>query len=545
MALGLCQNIAGERLGLADASRDLIEEEHLVEEPRVDLGGFKELLQRRTTSDRLLNLDETPLGANRRRLDKCAGLLAARSLAIPVELHAALVDRAQGLLQGLGVGTSDCHGLAHGLHRGGERRVGSGELLEGETRNLDNDIVECRLERGRGRTRDVVRNLIERVAGGQPSGDLRNREARRLRGQSRGARDTGVHLDDDDAASLRVDRELDITAAGVDADGADDGDADVAQALHLAVGEGQRRGDRDRVACVYADRVDVFNRAHDDDVVRLVAHELKLVFLPAEDRLFKQNLGRDRRRKTLARDALEVLGGVSETGAETTHREGGTNDEGVAELGGRGVALFHRVGDEGASNLGAGTLDDLLELLAVLAGADRVNRRADQLDVEALKNAHLGQSDSRIEGRLATEGGQQGVGAFLLDNRSHDLRGDRLDVGGVGDTRVGHDGGRVGVDEDDAQALLLQDAACLGARVVELARLADDNGARSDDEDGRQIVPAGHQWVSLAAVIREMKRSNSSSPSCGPAAASGWYWTENAGISRARRPSTTPSLRPM
>ena len=72
-----------------------------------------------------------------------------------------------------------------------------------------------------------------------------------------------------------------------------------------------------------------------------------------------------------------------------------------------------------------------------------------------------------------------------------DLRADRLDVGGVCDARVGHDGGRVGVDEDDAQALLLQDAACLRARVVELARLTDDDGARPDDEDGGQIILRG------------------------------------------------------
>ena len=320
-----------------------------------------------------------------------------------------------------------------------------------------------------------------------------------------------------------MNRELDVTAAGVHAHGADDGNADVAQTLHLAVGEGQRRSDRDRVTRVHADRVDVLDRTHDDDVVRLVAHELELVFLPAEDRLLEENLGRDRGGQALAGDALEVFGGVSKTGAEATHREGGANDEGVSELGGSRVALLHRVGDEGTCDLGTGALDDLLELLAVLTGADRVDRRADQLDVESLKNAHFGQCDGRVQRRLATQRGKQRVGALLLDDRGHDLRGDRLDVGGVGDAGVGHDGRRVGVDEDDAQALLFQHAARLRARIVELARLADDNGARSDDEDGRQIVPAGHQWVSLAAVIREIKRSKRSSPSCGPAAASGWY----------------------
>ena len=41
-----------------------------------------------------------------------------------------------------------------------------------------------------------------------------------------------------------VDGELDVAAAGVDADGADDVDADVAQLLVLAVGEGERRARR-------------------------------------------------------------------------------------------------------------------------------------------------------------------------------------------------------------------------------------------------------------------------------------------------------------
>ena len=44
----------------------------------------------------------------------------------------------------------DRHRLADRLHRGGQRRVGAGELLEGEPRHLDHDVVERRLEGGRG-----------------------------------------------------------------------------------------------------------------------------------------------------------------------------------------------------------------------------------------------------------------------------------------------------------------------------------------------------------------------------------------------------------
>ena len=57
---------------------------------------------------------------------------------------------------------------------------------------------------------------------------------------------------------------------------------------------------------------------------------------------------------------------------------------------------------------------------------------------------------------------------------SNDLEND---VGAVGRVRVGHDRRRVRVDQDDVVAFLAQGFAGLGARVVELARLADDDGA--------------------------------------------------------------------
>ena len=64
-------------------------------------------------------------------------------------------------------------------------------------------------------------------------------------------------------------------------------------------------------------------------------------------------------------------------------------------------------------------------------------------------------------------------------------RGDvqRLDIHVVGDVLVGHDGGGVGVDQHHLHALLLQGAAGLGAGVVELGGLADDDGAGAQHQD--------------------------------------------------------------
>ena len=72
---------------------------------------------------------------------------------------------------------------------------------------------------------------------------------------------------------------------------------------------------------------------------------------------------------------------------------------------------------------------------------------------------------------------------------------DGLDVGAVGELRVGHDGGRVGVDEDDAVAFLLEGLAGLRAGIIELARLADDDRAGADDEDGVNVSALGHRRI--------------------------------------------------
>ena len=155
------------------------------------------------------------------------------------------------------------------------------QLLEREPRDLDRDVVERGLEAGRGDAGDLVGQLVERVAHGQAGRDLGDREAGRLGGQRRAARDARVHLDDHDLAGRAVERELDVGAAGRDADGADHRDRRVAQALQLLVGERHHGRDGHRVAGVHAHRVDVLDRADDHRVVGDVAHHLQLDLGPS------------------------------------------------------------------------------------------------------------------------------------------------------------------------------------------------------------------------------------------------------------------------
>ena len=57
---------------------------------------------------------------------------------------------------------------------------------------------------------------------------------------------------------------------------------------------------------------------------------------------------------------------------------------------------------------------------------------------------------------------------------------------------IGHDGGGVGIDQHHPIAFRAQRLAGLGAGIVELAGLADDDGSRADDQDGVDIGAFGH-----------------------------------------------------
>ncbi|GAA3421680.1 hypothetical protein GCM10018952_69180 [Streptosporangium vulgare] len=209
------------------------------------------------------------------------------------------------------------------------------------------------------------------------------------------------------------------------------------------------------------------------------AHDLQLVLLPAEDGLLQEHLGGRRGVEARPGDAAQSLLVVREARADPAHGEGGAHHQRVAQLAGGGQALVHGVADERARRLGVeaalgGDLGhDALEQLAVLARLDGVDVGADQLDLVALQDPGLVQGDRGVERGLPAQGGQQRVGPLLGDDLLDDVGGDGLDVGGVGELGVGHDRRRVAVDEDHAEALGAQHAAGLGARVVELAGLAD------------------------------------------------------------------------
>ena len=283
---------------------------------------------------------------------------------------------------------------------------------------------------------------------------------------------------------------------------------------------------------MHAHRIEVLDRADDDDVVRAIAHDLELELVPPANRLLDEDLP-DRR---LPEAALHVEGErrriVGEATAVATERECRTNDRGHGDA----VELGERRHDHRRRHLEAARANGVAEELAVLGATDDLDGRSDQLDAEILEDARLGELDGEIERRLTAERRQERVGALALEDGRDALEVERLDVRAVGEARVGHDRRRVRVDDDRAVALLAQHLQRLTAGVVELAGLPDHDRPGADDADRIDVVAARHYVRSSST-----KPSRMGQASCGPGPASGWNCTERARSSGKSKPSTVPS----
>ncbi len=390
------------------------------------------------------------------------------------------------LQERLAEGAPDAHRLADGLHLRPECPVGARELLEREARELDDDVVERRLEACRRRPRQVVRDLVQRVADRQLRGDLGDRIARRLRRERGGAGHARVHLDHAQRAGVPVPGELDVRAARLDADGADDRGRCVAELLIRLVGERHLRRNGHRVAGVNSHRVEVLDRADDHDVVVAVAHHLELELVPADQRFLDQHLADRALVQAAVEQCDELVLGVGRAAAVAAEREGRPEHDREGELGRDVVPAGH---DRGGRDAVARKPNGVAEELAVLGPPDHVQTGADQLDAELVEHSGLGQLEREVERGLAAERRQERVGPLALQHAGDAVEVERLDVGAVGEAGVGHDRRRIRVDDDRPEPVLPQHLERLAARVVELARLPDHDRPGADHADRREVRP--------------------------------------------------------
>ena len=275
--------------------------------------------------------------------------------------------------------------------------------------------------------------------------------------------------------------ELDVAAA-LYPQGADDLQAGRTQEMVLLVGQRLRGGNDDAVPGVDAHGVQVLHVADDDAGVRSVPHDLVLELFPALQVALQQHLSDGTCAKAAADHRGQLLQRPHDAAARAAQGVGGAHDQRKAQLLSHPLRLLQG-GDAGVWRLRlADVVQELAKELPVLGLANGREGCAQQTDVVLLQDAAVRELHGQVQPRLASQGGQHAVGPLPGDDAFEDVRRQGFDVDDVGDAFVGHDGGGVGVDEDGDDPLLAQGLARLGAGVVELCGLTDDDGPGADDQ---------------------------------------------------------------
>ena len=434
------------------------------------------------------------------------------------ETVASGLQAADSLLESFLVGLTDAHDLADRAHLRAELVLNTLELLKCPAGELDNYIVTARnvpIERAAFAAGDVLQGK----ARSEHCGDKCYREACRLRRKCRGAGRSGVDLDDDDTVGNRIVCKLYVRTAD-DLYAVNDLVCLLLQTLLDLRGDRQHRSCAERVAGVYAHRIDVLDEAYGDHVALAVADNLELQLLPAEDGLLNENLAYETRLKTSRTHRAELFLVIYKTAAGAAHRVCRAKNYRVAELVGDRKSLVHAVRNLASCHLDTELVHCILKFDTVLAALDRVDLHADNLHIVFVQNTGLIELSAEVQAGLTAEVRQQRVRALLRDDALQSLYVERLNIGNIRCLRVGHDRRRVRVHQNDLVTELAKRLARLRTRVVELARLADDDRAGSDDQyfvdvcslrhcvfPPASLCSVGLPWIVSAANLANFVRS--------------------------------------
>ena len=230
--------------------------------------------------------------------------------------------------------------------------------------------------------------------------------------------------------------------------------------------------------------VEVFNRANDDAVIRVVAHNFHFVFFPTEEALFNEDLGGWGKIETARNDCFKFFLVVSDPTTGSTEGERRTNDKRHhPDLFRDLLRLLHRVRHSRDGEVKADLNHRVFETLTIFALIDGVSIGADHADPILIEGSGIEKLDGDVQRSLTSEGRQERIGPFFDDDSLNRLRSDRLDIGPLRKLRVGHNRCRIGIHENDLVTFLAQRLASLGPGVIKLTTLSNDDGAGSDHED--------------------------------------------------------------
>ena len=444
---------------------------------------------------------------------------------------------AQTFLYGFLEGTADGHHLTHRLHAGAQLLVHATELREVPARNLTYYVVQSRLKEGAGGLGHAVVQFKQSVAHAQLGSDEGQRITCGFRCEGRRTAESSVDLNDTIILAPRVEGILHVTLAD-DADVAYNLDGQRTQLVVVGVAQRLTGCHDDALTRMDAQRVEVLHVTHGDAVVIAVTHNLVLYLLPALERLLHEHLWREREGFFCQTVQLFLI--VAEARTQSAQRIGGTQDDGIAQVGSCLTCCVDVVAGMTLDGLHVYLVQFLHEQLTVFRIHDGLHGSTQHLDAVLLQHAALVELHATVQRRLSAERQEDAVGTFLLNDPFHEVRLHRQEINLVCHALRGLYRSNIRIDEYRLHALFTKCLECLTAGVVELTGFTYFECAATQQQHLVDCIVFHFLACYYNALI---KRSNINSVSVGPEQASGWNCDENQGFVRWQMPSFEPSFR--
>ena len=251
-----------------------------------------------------------------------------------------------------------------------------------------------------------------------------------------------------------------------------------------------------------ADRVDIFNEAHCDDIVFGVADYLELKLLPTADTLLNEHLSYERSLQASFANYLELVNIVHHAAACSAHCIGRAKNHWVFELLCDLYSLVNGISLFTAGHSDTESAHCVLEFYSVLTALDSVYLHTDDLYAVLFKNSRLVELRTKIKTGLSAEIREKCIGTFLVYYLSESCNVERLYVRDIGNIWVCHDSCGIRVHENYLITELFQCLARLSSRIVELASLTDYDRSRAYYHYLIDILSFWHIFLPTRTFVR-------------------------------------------
>ena len=228
--------------------------------------------------------------------------------------------------------------------------------------------------------------------------------------------------------------------------------------------------------------INVLNKADRDHIVVRITDDLQFQFFPAKDRFFHKHLAHQTGLQASGADRLQFFPVVHQAAAGAAHGIGRTQHHRIAQFFSNGKRFVHAVRHLASRHLDAQRIHGILKLDPVLAPLDGVHLDPDHLYLIFFQDTCLRQFCAQVQSGLTSQVRQQRVRAFFGNDLFQPFHIQRFYIGHIRCLRIRHDRGRIGINQYNLISQLPQRLARLGAGIVKLTGLSDDDRAGSYDQ---------------------------------------------------------------